>query len=106
MSTPPDSSIVEVGSTAGAGFLAGVVAKYLAAKQSTNNRLKSIEKTLDDRVTKAEFNDHRAAIKGLITDLNAKADKIDQKLDTTAEALQFIRGQLNGGSHTNGRPGH
>lgn len=107
--------MVDLGKTAGttlAGVLLGVIAKLVHGRRSTNRRIKGIEATLNkiqaDRAVKyQEFTQHRDSMTDAIAGLrdsvdrvdskiDAVGDKINEKLDTTAEAVAFIRGRMEG----------
>lgn len=102
--TPPDSAIVDIGTTAGSGIggiIIGVAAKVWHSRKAVASHIKRIESKIDDIQTERaasaqEFASHRAEIWKAISDINSTVGKIDAKLDTTAETLQFIRGMLNG----------
>lgn len=115
VSPTPDSELVNLGTPATTGLLgviAGIVAKLIHGRRSTNRRIKAIENTVNeiqaDRAVKyQEFNSHRNTVTDAIAGLRDSVDRVDskidavgekinEKLDTTAEAVAFIRGRMEG----------
>lgn len=100
----PDSDIVEIGKTAGTGFgglALGIAAKMWHSRKAVSGRLKRVEGKIDEiqaerAASDQESIDHRAQIWEAIKALNETITRMDAKLDTTTETLQFIRGQITG----------
>lgn len=105
--------MVNIGPPATAGVLgviAGIVAKLIHGRRSTNRRVKGIEASIaemraDQAVKYEEFRNHRDHMTDAIIALRESVDRVDskvdgaatsinEKLDATAEGVAYIRGQL------------
>lgn len=119
-STPPDSEWVEIGKAAGTGIggvLIGFIGSIIRSRKSASRRIKHIEQQIDviqaDRAVKyGEFQEHRSNMNDAIAGLRDSLERVDQKIDTTADKLgdkldtaaenvAYIRGLIerNGKSH-------
>lgn len=118
VSPTPDSELVNLSTPATTGLLgivAGILAKLIHGRRSTNRRIKAIETTVNeiqaDRAVKyQEFTQHRDSMADAIAGLRESVDRVDTKLDATAkdinakldataEGVAFIRGKMEGERH-------
>ncbi len=106
-----DSELVNLGTPATTGLLgivAGILAKLIHGRRSTNRRIKAIEVTVNeiqaDRAVKyQEFTNHRNTVTDAIAGLRESVDRVDSKVDDAiekqgeiAEGVAFIRGRMEG----------